>query len=94
MFKGNSWRFNHLLLEGTHFGSEGFATIWMTMVMVTTTLLSLLPLFPCVHLLVPHKKRKERKTSKKGQWGKICNQRLLEKKRGVLVPFQKIKEKV
>jgi hypothetical protein len=45
-------------------GIESFATIWVVMVMATTTLLQLLPLLPCAHYLAPSINRKEKATEK------------------------------
>ncbi len=53
------------------------------MAVAATTLLPLLPLLPCAHLLVPCERRRERKIGKEGQRRKNCIWGLQEKgKRG------------
>ncbi len=54
-------------------GNEGFAIVWVVMVMTIVTLLPLLLLLPWSHLFVPCKKRRERKIDKEGQKGKKYN---------------------
>jgi hypothetical protein len=62
----------------------------MAMVVLAIALLPLLSLLPCVHLLPPHKKNREKKIGKKGQKGKNCNWgHSRKRKKGSLFHFNK-----